>query len=130
MLATHTWWENLKTTSLRSSDSMDSLDSLLPSTPITHYSWQVLWIATSVCIELMDVKFCWLINTGVSICNLTLGSSPGRCVRLSLGIFTDIKSLGFSSITATHLTCEFFYPNSGVLATSDRFHYGSLSNLG
>ena len=51
---------------------MDYLVSLLLSVPISHWSWQVLYLISSNCIKLMNVRFCWLVNTGVSMCNSPL----------------------------------------------------------
>ena len=47
-------------------DNMDSFDSILPTIPIGHHSWQVLDMASNVHTELMNVSFCWLANIGVS----------------------------------------------------------------
>ena len=43
------------------------LDSLLLSVLIRHKSWQVLYIASSICTERMNISFCWSANTCVSM---------------------------------------------------------------
>ena len=45
----------------------NSLESLSPSIPTNHRSWQVLLVASSVHRELVNVSFCWSADTGVSI---------------------------------------------------------------
>ena len=47
-------------------DSMDSLDSLMPSIPISYHSRQVLYTVSTTCIDL-SVSFCLLANTCVSM---------------------------------------------------------------
>ncbi len=52
----------------RYTNCTDSHGSLSPSVPICSHSRQILDMAFSVCTELMNVRFCWLTNTGVSMC--------------------------------------------------------------
>ena len=49
-----------------SSSYVDGIGS--PDSLAINLFWQVLLTISSVCIELMTVSFCWLTNTGVSIC--------------------------------------------------------------
>ena len=46
---------------------LDFFDSLFPPIPINHHSCQVSEMASSVATELMNVIFCWSVNTSVSI---------------------------------------------------------------
>ena len=48
-------------------NSMYSFDSLPPSIPIGHHSWQVLYTASIVCTEQMHESLSWSYNTGGSI---------------------------------------------------------------
>ena len=61
-------WNPLSSqSSSRYTDNTDSSDSFLLSVPISHCSWQVHQMASSACTELINVNFCWLANTGVSM---------------------------------------------------------------
>ena len=61
------WWRYISSLSSSHADSMDSLDSVLPSAPISHCFRQFLLTASGVYTELMNVSFCSLTNAGMSI---------------------------------------------------------------
>ena len=43
--------------------SMDSLGSLSPpSVSIGHCNWQVIYMASSICTELINISFCWCVH--------------------------------------------------------------------
>ena len=57
----------------------DFLDFLWPSIVISYHPWQVLWMASGVYTELMNV-FCWSDNTGVSMCESSMEIITYGCV--------------------------------------------------
>ena len=57
-----------KSSSSTCADSTDIHESFSPSISINHCSWKVLCIASSICTELIDVDFCWLTHTDMSMC--------------------------------------------------------------
>ena len=48
-------------------DSMGSFDSVLPFILIGFHSWQISSTASSVCTEMMNIRFCYSANTGLSV---------------------------------------------------------------
>ena len=62
-----------KPISSRHPNSTYSFDSFMPSVLISHNSWQVPQMASSICTELINLSFYWLANIGVS-----MGRSPKK----------------------------------------------------
>ena len=60
---------NLSSSSpLEHDDCMDSHDSPLPSVPINHHTWQVLYTASRDHTVLVKISFYWSADTSASMC--------------------------------------------------------------
>ena len=71
---------------LRRANSMDPLDSILPSVPINHHSWQNHLMVSSIHTELMNISFCWSANIHVSKCRSLLANVANEFVLTYLAI--------------------------------------------